>query len=186
MPISAKGEQRHGARYHDVVDSAGAEPSETAWQDVHSSFERFCLTAGIGALEEMLREDAERLAGPRHGRNLERAGRRWGATRARSASTAGRWRAPRAGAQPRRPRGSAAELAGGAGRGLARPRCSRLETALVANSSASGDRSGGATGSAWRAATETSHEAIARRRLGDGYFLPRHVGGISSNNGVLR
>ena len=26
-------------------------------------------------------EDAERLAGPRHGRNCERAGRRWGATR---------------------------------------------------------------------------------------------------------
>jgi transposase-like protein len=54
---------------------------ETAWQDVHSSFERFCLTAGIEALEEMLREDAERLAGRRHGRNLERAGRRWGATK---------------------------------------------------------------------------------------------------------
>ena len=24
---------------------------ETAWQDVNSSFERFCLTAGIGAIE---------------------------------------------------------------------------------------------------------------------------------------
>ena len=23
-----------------------------AWQDVHSSFERFCLTAGIGAIEK--------------------------------------------------------------------------------------------------------------------------------------
>jgi hypothetical protein len=43
-------------------------------------FERFCLTAGIGALEQMLREDAEPLAGPRHSRNRERAGRRWGAT----------------------------------------------------------------------------------------------------------
>ena len=39
---------------------------ETAWQDVQISFERFCLTAGIAALEQMLREDAERLAGPRH------------------------------------------------------------------------------------------------------------------------
>ena len=64
-----------------TVPSISRVPSlETAWQDVHSSFERFCLTAGIGALEEMLREDAERLAGPRHGRNRERAGRRWGTT----------------------------------------------------------------------------------------------------------
>ena len=31
-----------------------------AWQDVHSSFERFCLTAGIGAIEQMLCEDAQR------------------------------------------------------------------------------------------------------------------------------
>ena len=52
---------------------------ERAWEDVGISFERFCLTAGIGALEQMLREDAERLAGPRHSRNPERAGRRWGA-----------------------------------------------------------------------------------------------------------
>jgi putative transposase len=52
---------------------------ERAWEDVGISFERFCLTAGIGALEQMLREDAERLAGPRQGRNPERAGRRWGA-----------------------------------------------------------------------------------------------------------
>ena len=27
---------------------------ETASQDVDSSFERFCLTAGIGAIEQML------------------------------------------------------------------------------------------------------------------------------------
>ena len=41
---------------------------EAAWQDVDSSFERFCLTAGIGAIEQMLCEDAQRLAGPRHSR----------------------------------------------------------------------------------------------------------------------
>jgi putative transposase len=52
---------------------------ERAWEDVGISFERFCLAAGVGALEQMLREDAERLAGPRQGRNPERAGRRWGA-----------------------------------------------------------------------------------------------------------
>ena len=48
---------------------------------MHSSFERFCLSAGIEALEQMLCEDAERLAGPRHRRDPERAGRRWGATK---------------------------------------------------------------------------------------------------------
>jgi putative transposase len=53
---------------------------ETAWQDVQISFERFCLTAGVAVLEQMLEEDAEQLAGPRHGRHPERAGRRWGAT----------------------------------------------------------------------------------------------------------
>ena len=65
-----------------MVSTIPPAPSlETAWEDVHISFERFCLTAGIGALEQMLREDAERLAGPRHGRNPERAGRRWGAAK---------------------------------------------------------------------------------------------------------
>lgn len=64
-----------------TISSIPSAPSlERAWEDVHVSFERFCLTAGIGALEEMLRDDAERLAGPRHGRNPERAGRRWGVT----------------------------------------------------------------------------------------------------------
>src|SRR5215218_1561648 len=53
---------------------------ETAWQDVDSSFERFCLTAGIGAIEQMLCEDAQRLAGARHSRG-ERAGHRWGTTK---------------------------------------------------------------------------------------------------------
>ncbi len=53
---------------------------EAAWRDVDSSFERFCLTAGIGAIELMLCEDAQRLAGPRHSRG-ERVGHRWGATK---------------------------------------------------------------------------------------------------------
>ena len=53
---------------------------EVAWRDVDSSFERFCLTAGIGAIEQMLCEDAQRLAGPRHSRG-ERVGHRWGATK---------------------------------------------------------------------------------------------------------
>ena len=39
---------------------------EMAWRDVDSSFERFCLTAGIGALEQMLRQDAQQLTGAPH------------------------------------------------------------------------------------------------------------------------
>ena len=53
---------------------------ETAWQDVDSSFERFCLTAGIRAIEQMLREDARQLAGARHSRGGGRVGYRWGRT----------------------------------------------------------------------------------------------------------
>ena len=54
---------------------------ETAWQDVDSSSERFCLTAGIGALEQMLCEDAQRLAGAPHSRGGGRVGHRWGRTK---------------------------------------------------------------------------------------------------------
>src|SRR6478609_7757008 len=43
---------------------------EMAWRDVDSSFERFCLTAGIGAVEQMLREDdAQQLTGAPHRRD---------------------------------------------------------------------------------------------------------------------
>lgn len=54
---------------------------EAAWQDVDSSFERFCLTAGIEAMEQMLRGDAQRLVGPPHSRGRGRVGQRWGATK---------------------------------------------------------------------------------------------------------
>ena len=47
---------------------------ETVWQDVNSPFERFCLTAGIGAIEQMLCEDAQQLAGARHSRGRDRVG----------------------------------------------------------------------------------------------------------------
>lgn len=53
---------------------------EMAWQDVDSSFERFCLTAGIGAMEQMLCEDAQQLAGEPHCRGGSRIGQRWGRT----------------------------------------------------------------------------------------------------------
>jgi hypothetical protein len=54
---------------------------ESAWQDVDSSFERFCLTAGIGAIEQMLCEDARQLADEPHRRGGGRVGHRWGRTK---------------------------------------------------------------------------------------------------------
>src|SRR3954465_9419111 len=62
---------------------------EAAWQDVDTSFERFCLTAGIGAIEQMLCEDAHRLAGRRHSRG-DRVGHRWGGTNGKLCSPGGR------------------------------------------------------------------------------------------------
>jgi putative transposase len=53
---------------------------EMAWRDVDSSFERFCLTAGIGAIEQMMREDAQQLTGAWHRRGGGRVGHRWGTT----------------------------------------------------------------------------------------------------------
>ena len=53
---------------------------EMAWRDVDSSFERFCLTAGIGAVEQMLREDGQQLTGALHSRGRGRVGHRWGTT----------------------------------------------------------------------------------------------------------
>ena len=56
---------------------------EAAWQTVGESFDRFCLTAGIASLTQMMEEDSERLCGPRHGRSDQRAGHRWGRTTGR-------------------------------------------------------------------------------------------------------
>ena len=54
---------------------------ETAWQDVDRSFERFCLTAGIGAIEQMLRDEAQQLTGAPYSRGEHRVGQRWGMTK---------------------------------------------------------------------------------------------------------
>ena len=53
---------------------------EAAWENVAVSFERFCLTAGVAAVAEMMERDAAKLCGPRHGRNSDRRGHRWGRT----------------------------------------------------------------------------------------------------------
>ena len=77
---------------------------KTAWQDVDSSFERFCLTAGIGAIEQMLGEDAQQLTGAPHNRGGGRVGHRWGKDQGKDRFP---WwqgcRASPAGAQLRRP-----------------------------------------------------------------------------------
>ncbi len=52
-----------------------------AFDDLRMSVERFCLLAGIEALDEMMAADAETLCGPRHARSAERKGHRWGTTR---------------------------------------------------------------------------------------------------------
>jgi putative transposase len=51
-----------------------------AWEEVGASFERFCLTAGIATLTQMLEADVTQLCGPRHGRDPGRSGHRWGRT----------------------------------------------------------------------------------------------------------
>src|SRR5689334_11107882 len=51
---------------------------ESAWENVAVSFERFCLTAGVATLAEMMERDAAELCGPRHGRSMDRRGHRWG------------------------------------------------------------------------------------------------------------
>ena len=53
---------------------------EEAWQAVDACFGRFCLTAGIEALQAMMVTDVEDLCGKRHARGPKRRGHRWGRT----------------------------------------------------------------------------------------------------------
>src|ERR1700758_3395382 len=54
---------------------------DKAFEDVTASFDRFCLTAGVKALGEMMENEAAEACGPRHSRGKERSGYRWGRTR---------------------------------------------------------------------------------------------------------
>jgi putative transposase len=54
-----------------------------AWDQVSQGFERFCLTAGLNALGQMMDQDATQLCGPRYGHRDGRSGHRWGKTRGR-------------------------------------------------------------------------------------------------------
>jgi hypothetical protein len=55
-----------------------------------ASFERFCLTAGIEAIEQMLCEDAQELTGKPHSRGGDRVGQRWGRTKGKIGRRASR------------------------------------------------------------------------------------------------
>ena len=55
-----------------------SEATASAFADARESFERFCLAAGIEAMEALLEEEAMSICGQRHGRDAERAVYRWG------------------------------------------------------------------------------------------------------------
>jgi len=66
------------------------EAVKAAFQEVQSSFETFCLLAGIEAFQDLLEEEAADLCGERHQRHEDRQGRRWGKARSPVAFHGGR------------------------------------------------------------------------------------------------
>jgi len=63
---------------------------KAAFQEVQSSFENFCLLAGIEAFQDLLEDEATDLCGERHQRQEDRRGRRWGKARSPVAFHGGR------------------------------------------------------------------------------------------------
>ncbi len=63
---------------------------KAAFQEVQSSFENFCLLAGIAAFQDLLEDEAADLCGERHQRHEDRRGRRWGKARSPVAFHGGR------------------------------------------------------------------------------------------------
>ena len=61
-----------------------------AFEEVQSSFDKFCLIAGIEALQELLQEEASVICGDRHQRHDGRRGRRWGQTKSQVGFHGGR------------------------------------------------------------------------------------------------
>ena len=85
-----------------------------AWQQVGASFERFCLTAGISALRQLMEQDAVELCGPRYGHKDGKAAHRWGKTEGKIGFHGQGVAGAAAGACPRRPRDGTSELGSGA------------------------------------------------------------------------
>jgi transposase-like protein len=65
-------------------------PVGKAMEEVSTSFDRFCLAAGIEALGEMMEKDAAHTCGPHHSRAETRRGYRWGRTRGKIGFHAGK------------------------------------------------------------------------------------------------
>ncbi|MET4262430.1 hypothetical protein ABIC09_007408 [Bradyrhizobium sp. S3.12.5] len=66
------------------ITSAGSPATgavDEAHAEVRSSFDRFCLAAGIEALGTTMEADVTEACGPRHGRDAARQAHRWGRTR---------------------------------------------------------------------------------------------------------
>ena len=61
-----------------ALPPAISSPVGKAFEEVSASFDRFCLTAGIEALGEMMEKDATEACGARHSRAEGRRGYRWG------------------------------------------------------------------------------------------------------------
>jgi putative transposase len=53
-------------------------PVGKALEEVSTSFDRFCLAAGLEALSQLMEKDAEQACGKRHERGEQRRGHRWG------------------------------------------------------------------------------------------------------------
>ncbi len=74
------------------VSEEAADPTalQQAFQGVRSSFDKFCLIAGIEAFQELLEDEAAELCGERYQRHGDRRGRRWGRARSQVAYHGGR------------------------------------------------------------------------------------------------
>src|SRR3954465_5718562 len=70
--------------------AVAGEGSAVAFEEVQSSFDKFCLIAGIEALQELLQEEASVICGDRDQRHDGRRGRRWGQTKSQSGFHGGR------------------------------------------------------------------------------------------------
>lgn len=71
---------------------SAAEPDvlDQAFQDVRQSFHKFCLVAGMEALQELMEKDAAEICGDRYQRHDGRKGRRWGTLKGHAAFHGGR------------------------------------------------------------------------------------------------
>ena len=63
-----------------------------AWDEVSASFDRFCLAAGVEALEAMMKTDVEEACGASHARSEDVEDTAGAEPKARLGFTPARWR----------------------------------------------------------------------------------------------